>query len=72
MGRPRLHSDTHLASEGEFSVTPWSVKGKVDYLRLAKEFGVQLIGEEETQLLKSLAGDIHPLIRRDTSMRIGT
>ncbi|MFP3045237.1 MAG: tryptophan--tRNA ligase [Thermocladium sp.] len=64
MGRPRLHSDTHLASEGEFSVTPWSVKGKVDYLRLAKEFGVQLIGEEETQLLKSLAGDIHPLIRR--------
>lgn len=64
MGRPRLHSDTYLANEGEFSVTPWSVKGKVDYLRLAKEFGVQLIGEEEMQLLQSLAGDIHPLIRR--------
>ncbi|MGC9152817.1 MAG: tryptophan--tRNA ligase [Vulcanisaeta sp.] len=48
----------------EFTVTPWEVKGKVDYLRLAREFGVQLITDENLKALQELAGDIHYLIRR--------
>ncbi len=40
--------------------------GKVDYLRLAKEFGgVQLITDEDLGRLRELAGgDVHPLLRR--------
>nr|WP_048063092.1 tryptophan--tRNA ligase [Caldivirga maquilingensis] len=49
----------------EYAVTPWEVKGKVDYLRLAKEFGVQLLTEDDLNLLKDLtSGDVHYLIRR--------
>ncbi|MGC8571258.1 tryptophan--tRNA ligase [Caldivirga sp.] len=49
----------------EYAVTPWEVKGKVDYLRLAKEFGVQLLTEEDLSLLRDLTGnDVHYLIRR--------
>ncbi|MDT7902770.1 MAG: tryptophan--tRNA ligase [Caldivirga sp.] len=49
----------------EYTVTPWEVKGKVDYLRLAREFGVQLLTDEDLNLLKGLTGgDVHYLIRR--------
>nr|KJR72129.1 MAG: tryptophan--tRNA ligase [Vulcanisaeta sp. AZ3] len=54
--------DYYLANE--FVVTPWEVKGSVDYLRLAREFGVQLITEENLKVLQELAGDLHYLIRR--------
>jgi tryptophanyl-tRNA synthetase len=42
------------------SVTPWEVKGEVDYNRLVKEFGVSKINEK---LAKEFA-DLHPLLRR--------
>ncbi len=48
----------------EFEVTPWEVRGKVDYLRLAREFGVQLIDDNVVNTLRDLAGDVHYLIRR--------
>ncbi|ADN51015.1 tryptophan--tRNA ligase [Vulcanisaeta distributa] len=48
----------------EFTVTPWEVKGKVDYMRLAREFGVQLITENEINTLRELTGEVHYLIRR--------
>lgn len=55
--------DSYLGQE--YAVTPWEVKGKVDYLRLAKEFGVQLLTEDDLSLLKDLTGgDVHYLIRR--------
>jgi len=58
-----VFGDSYLGQE--YAVTPWEVKGKVDYLRLAKEFGVQLLTEEDLSLLRDLTGnDVHYLIRR--------
>ncbi|ABW02759.1 tryptophan--tRNA ligase [Caldivirga maquilingensis] len=58
-----VFGDSYLGQE--YAVTPWEVKGKVDYLRLAKEFGVQLLTEDDLNLLKDLtSGDVHYLIRR--------
>ena len=48
---------------GDFTVTPWEVKGKIDYDLLAKQFGTSAINDE---LLKRLSkyGDIHTMLRR--------
>ncbi len=50
-------------SEG-FVVTPWEVKGIVDYDRLIKEFGTEKITEEILDLLKNYVGELHPLLKR--------
>ncbi len=47
-----------------FSVTPWEVKGEVDYDRLIKEFGVEKINEEVLNSLKKHTKDIHFMLRR--------
>src|SRR2546428_7239006 len=50
--------------EEDFVVTPWEVRGKVDYDRLVQQFGTQRI---DASLLKRIAkhtGEIHPLLNR--------
>jgi len=47
-----------------YSVTPWEVRGRVDYDRLVEEFGVQKIETDLLAKLEALAGDLHPLLRR--------
>ncbi|MEN2999006.1 MAG: tryptophan--tRNA ligase [Acidilobaceae archaeon] len=48
----------------EFSVTPWEVKGKVDYERLIQIFGTQRITEELVRRVEELAGESHVMLRR--------
>ncbi|MDO8556447.1 MAG: tryptophan--tRNA ligase [Nanoarchaeota archaeon] len=48
----------------EFSVTPYDVKGSVDYDRLIKEFGLQQITEEQLKRLQPHTGKLHHLLRR--------
>ncbi len=45
-------------------VTPWEVKGTVDYDKLIKEFGVSRIEEGHLKLIKKQAGELHPFLRR--------
>jgi len=45
-------------------VTPWEVKGKIDYDKLIKEFGVAKISERHLELIKKYAREIHPFLRR--------
>ena len=52
-------------AEGNYSVTPWEVKGKVDYDRLIIQFGTQKITEELRQEIRSIVGEMHPMLRRD-------
>src|SRR2546428_14027504 len=50
--------------EEDFVVTPWEVRGKVDYDRLVQQFGTQRI---DASLLKRIAnhtGEIPPLLKR--------
>ena len=49
----------------EMKITPWEVSGKIDYEKLIKEFGVKRISESLKNKIKKLAGELHPMIRRD-------
>ncbi len=48
----------------EQKVTPWEVTGSVDYDRLCKEFGTELITPKHLQHMKKKTGNLHYLMRR--------
>lgn len=48
----------------DFVVTPWEVRGRVDYERLVKVFGTEPISEGLLGRLGRLAGGLHLLLRR--------
>lgn len=48
----------------EFTVTPWEVRGEVDYERLMVEFGTQPLTEELLERIQKHTGSLHPLFRR--------
>lgn len=56
--------DEEKNEDEDFIVTPWEVKGIVDYDRLIKEFGTEKITEEILDLLRNHAGELHPLLKR--------
>jgi len=53
------------ADKNEMIVTPWEVKGKVDYERLIREFGTQPLTEELLRKLEKHTGELHLQIRRE-------
>ena len=50
--------------KNEMVVTPWEVKGRVDYERLIREFGTQPITDELLQRISKHTGDLHLQLRR--------
>ncbi len=46
-------------------VTPWDVKGDIDYEKLIKEFGVEKITEKILEQTKKHTKDIHFMLRRN-------
>jgi len=48
----------------EFIVTPWEVKGKIDYDKLIKQFGVKPLDDALLKRLKKLTGELHYFLRR--------
>jgi tryptophanyl-tRNA synthetase len=53
-----------LANEEEMIVTPWEVRGKIDYEKLIREFGTQPITEELMERMKKDFGELHTQLRR--------
>lgn len=51
--------------EDKFVVTPWEVKGKIDYNYLIKKFGTERIDERLLNRIKKHTGEIHHLLRRN-------
>ncbi|MEM4733464.1 MAG: tryptophan--tRNA ligase [Candidatus Bathyarchaeia archaeon] len=51
-------------SGNEMVVTPWEVKGKVDYERLIREFGTQPITEELLAKITRYTGELHLQLQR--------
>jgi tryptophanyl-tRNA synthetase len=47
----------------KFKVTPWEVEGEVDYGRLIEKFGTQPITTNLLQKVKSMTGEIHPMLK---------
>jgi tryptophanyl-tRNA synthetase len=56
-----------LANEDkdEMIVTPWEVRGKVDYERLIREFGTQPVTKELLKRLEKYTGELHLQLRRE-------
>jgi tryptophanyl-tRNA synthetase len=50
--------------KGDSTVTPWEVKGEVDYDALIEQFGVEPLDDELLERLKKQAGYLHILLRR--------
>lgn len=48
----------------DFYMTPWEVKGKIDYTKLVKEFGTELIDRELRDRMVKHTGEEHFLLRR--------
>ena len=48
----------------DFIVTPWEVKGKIDYDKLIRDFGTQYISEELINKVAKYTGAVHTLFRR--------
>ena len=48
----------------DFVVTPWEVKGQIDYDRLITQFGTQRITEHHLDQIRKAAGELHPMLRR--------
>ncbi|MFH0889798.1 MAG: tryptophan--tRNA ligase [Candidatus Aenigmatarchaeota archaeon] len=48
----------------DFIVTPWEVKGDIDYEKLTRSFGVKHIDEKILHELQKYAGNLHYLLKR--------
>jgi tryptophanyl-tRNA synthetase len=48
-----------------FVITPWEVKGKVEYDKLIKKFGTKHLDEKLLTRLKKHAGELHFMLRRE-------
>jgi len=46
------------------TVTPWEVKGNIDYDKLIQEFGVSKIDEKVLKRIEKHTGELHPFLRR--------
>ena len=51
-------------NNGEMVVTPWEVRGKVDYERLIREFGTQPMTDDLLKRVGAVTGDLHLQLQR--------
>lgn len=50
--------------EEKFVVTPWEVRGKVDYSRIIKQFGIKNVDEKLLKTIEKHTGKLHMFLRR--------
>ena len=50
-------------NSSHFRVTPWEVEGDINYGKLIEKFGTQPLTPELLQKIKSMTGEIHPLLK---------
>ncbi|MFW6041339.1 MAG: tryptophan--tRNA ligase [Thermoplasmatota archaeon] len=60
----RIVMQENEAAEEDFRVTPWEVKGKIDYDKLVKKFGTDKIDDKLLSRIEELAGDVHFMLKR--------
>ncbi len=53
-----------LTMTKKMKVTPYDVRGKVNYDKLINEFGVKKLSEGDLKRIERLAGELHPYLRR--------
>ncbi len=50
-------------SSEDFTVTPWSVEGDIDYDKLIQKFGTEKISDDLQTRVEKITGDIHPMLK---------
>ena len=50
-------------SSEEFTVTPWSVEGEIDYDKLMQKFGTEKISPELEARIEKITGEVHPMLK---------
>ena len=53
-----------MSKEKEFVVTPWEVRGEIDYERLIRDFGTTKVDTELLERIKKDAGELHLFLKR--------
>jgi tryptophanyl-tRNA synthetase len=53
-----------MPNDEEMIVTPWEVRGKVDYDKLIRQFGTQPLTDRLLQRIQKCTGDLHMQLRR--------
>ena len=53
-----------MVNTGEYVVTPWEVKGDVNYDKLIQEFGTYPITDQIMNKIEKYTKNLHPLIKR--------
>ncbi|MCS4537288.1 MAG: tryptophan--tRNA ligase [Thaumarchaeota archaeon] len=53
-----------MSEEKEFVVTPWEVRGEIDYERLIRDFGTTKVDSELLERIKKDAGELHLFLKR--------
>lgn len=51
-------------NEDDFVITPWEVKGDINYNQLIKKFGTNSIDDELLDRIEGIAGELHFMLRR--------
>lgn len=51
-------------NEDDFVITPWEVKGDINYNQLIKKFGTDSIDDELLDRIEGIAGELHFMLRR--------
>ena len=46
----------------KFVLTPWEVKGDIDYKKLIKEFGTEVIDDTLLERIKKHTDELHPYL----------
>jgi tryptophanyl-tRNA synthetase len=50
-------------SSEDFTVTPWSVEGDIDYDKLIQKFGTEKISDELQARVEKITGEVHPMLK---------
>ncbi|NOX71167.1 MAG: tryptophan--tRNA ligase [Candidatus Micrarchaeota archaeon] len=58
-------NSSDLSNNSKYIVTPWEVKGNIDYDKLISEFGVSKIDEALQKRIVKHTGELHHFIRRN-------
>ena len=60
-----MKTDNWVINLAEYSVTPWEVKGDLDYDKLVRDFGTSYIDDELRTRIKNHTGELHFMLRRN-------
>jgi tryptophanyl-tRNA synthetase len=54
-----------MEKKDDFRVTPWEVKGDIDYERLVKDFGISKLDSKVLDRIKKHTGELHFMLKRN-------